>query len=216
MVAAQTGWCLEPWPSVGPDSGAAEVKILASLADDTVLEFIDTPLEQVFDFLRDQHKINIEIDKKALDDVGIGTDVPITRSLKGISLRSALQLMLSELGLTYLVENEVLLITTPDVASSRAEVRVYNVTELIGDAESSDVLAETLLAIQPSGVPATPAASAMPGMPGAATANPVPPLPTLVPHGRLLIVRDTTVGQHKIACLLTALAAAQKPPPKTD
>jgi hypothetical protein len=95
-------------------------------------------------------------------------------------------------------------------------VRVYNVTELIGDAESSDVLAETLLAIQPSGVPATPAASAMPGMPGAATANPVPPLPTLVPHGRLLIVRDTTVGQHKIACLLTALAAAQKPPPKTD
>jgi len=111
--------------------GGAEQKIFAALEDDTRLEFIETPLSQVIDFLKDQHDINIEIDTKALDDIGIGSDSPITRNLRGISLRSALRLMLKDLGLTYVVRDEVLLITTPEEAESKLVTKVYPVGDLV-------------------------------------------------------------------------------------
>ena len=57
--------------------------------------------------------IPIWIDKKALDDVGIGTDTPVTINLAGITLRSGLKIMLKELELTYVISDEVLKITTP-------------------------------------------------------------------------------------------------------
>ena len=77
--------------------GTAEKKINEALKSPTQLEFIETPLTDVIDYLKDYHEIEIQIDKKALDDVGIGTDTPVTKNLKGISLRSALRLMLHEL-----------------------------------------------------------------------------------------------------------------------
>ena len=76
------------------------------MKEDTRLEFIETPLSSVIDFLKDQHDINIELDTKALDDIGVGTDTPITRNLKGISLRSALKADVKDLGLTYIVRDE--------------------------------------------------------------------------------------------------------------
>ena len=52
------------------------------------------------------------MDRRALDDAGIPSDTPITRSIKGVTLRSALNLWLDELDLTYVVQNGVLKITT--------------------------------------------------------------------------------------------------------
>ncbi len=112
-------------------TGTAEEKIFKALDDDTRLEFIDTPLDQVIEFLKDAHDINIELDTKALDDVGLGTDAPITRNLKGISLRSALRLMLKEMELTYVIRDEVLMITTPEEAESELVTKVYPVGDLV-------------------------------------------------------------------------------------
>ncbi|MCD4727385.1 MAG: hypothetical protein K8R46_06980, partial [Pirellulales bacterium] len=115
----------------------AEKRIEAALASPTQLEFIKTPLQDVIDFLKDQHRIEIQIDTRALSDVGIGTDTPVTKNLKGISLRSALRLMLRELGLTHLVQDEVLLITTPEEAETRLTTVVYPVTDLVVSHEES-------------------------------------------------------------------------------
>lgn len=89
-----------------------ETKIRAALGEKTELDFADRPLEDVIEYLQQRHEINIQLDNKALADAGVGTDVPITRSIKGITLRSALNLLLGELDLTYLVQNGVLMITT--------------------------------------------------------------------------------------------------------
>jgi len=115
----------------GPGAGKAEQRIEAALNGPTVLVANETPLEDVIASLRDQHRIPIEIDTGALDDVGIGTDSPITRNLKGISLRSALRLMLKELELTYVICDEVLLITTPEEAESELATVVYPVRDLV-------------------------------------------------------------------------------------
>ncbi len=88
-------------------------KIDKALKGDTVFEFIQCPLREAVQYLRDRHDIPIIIDRRALADAGIRPDVPITRNIKRVPLGSALRLMLDELKLTYVVENEVLLITTP-------------------------------------------------------------------------------------------------------
>jgi len=117
------------------ERSATEEKIRAALDEDTYLEFIETPLEQVVDFLKEQHAIPIEMDVRALDDVGIGTDVLITRNSKGISLRSALQLLLDDLELTYIIKHEVLMITTTEAADAHVETHVYSLHRL-GDIDS--------------------------------------------------------------------------------
>ena len=68
---------------------------------------------------------------KALTDVGITTDRPVTKNLRGISLRSALQLLLRDLDLTYVVKSEYLLITTPEEANKTLVVKVYPVGDLV-------------------------------------------------------------------------------------
>lgn len=114
----------------------AEKKIEEVLEDPTQMEFNQTPFQDVVEYLIDYHGIEIQLDKKALDEAGIAADtLQVTRSLKGISLRSALELMLPQYGLTYLVRDEVLLITTPKEAASRLTTKVYRVDDLIKSRE---------------------------------------------------------------------------------
>ncbi|MHB1037911.1 MAG: vWA domain-containing protein [Pirellulales bacterium] len=108
-----------------------ERKILEALDKDTDLEFEQTPLGDAVTELATQHGINIQLDTKALTDAGAGTDTPVTLYLKGISLRSALRLMLKSMDLTYTIQDEVLLITTPEEAGQRLSKRVYPVADLV-------------------------------------------------------------------------------------
>jgi RNA polymerase sigma factor (sigma-70 family) len=106
-------------------------KIRAELEKPTTFEFNETPLKDVVDFLKGLHKINIEFDRKALDDVQINPDETlIKRQLKDISLRSALRSVLEQLNLDYVIANEVLLITTKEQADARVDTRVYNAGRL--------------------------------------------------------------------------------------
>ena len=102
------------------------------------LDFTDTPLEEVVNLLQDEYSIPIQIDIPALDEIGVGGDEPININVHDISLRSALRLMLKQHQLTYIVDDEVLLITTPDEADSRIKVCVYDVRDLVdGNAASA-------------------------------------------------------------------------------
>jgi len=111
--------------------GPAERKIRKQLDELTSIDFAETPLQDVIDYLKDLHGIEIQLDAKALDAAGIGADTPITRNLKGITLRSTLRLMLGALDLTYVVKDEVLWITTPDEAANILLPRVYPVADLV-------------------------------------------------------------------------------------
>jgi hypothetical protein len=96
--------------------GPAEKKIDEALKSPTAIEFVQTPLGDVIDYLKDLHKIEIQLDRRELESMNIGPDTLVTVSLKGISLRSALRLFLDDLGLKFIVHDEVLLITSPPKA----------------------------------------------------------------------------------------------------
>ena len=109
----------------------SEAAIKKALAKPTQLEFIDTPLGDVIDYLKSYHAIEIQLDCRALEDVGIGADTPITKNLKGISLRAGLNLILRDLDLTWTIQDEVLQITTPEEAECRLKTKVLDVADLV-------------------------------------------------------------------------------------
>ena len=54
-----------------PASGTPAIeKIVAALASPTQLEFVDKPLTGVVDYLKGRHHIDIQLDKKAMDEAG--------------------------------------------------------------------------------------------------------------------------------------------------
>ncbi|WP_425400571.1 sigma-70 family RNA polymerase sigma factor [Aeoliella sp.] len=91
------------------------------------LEFQGAPLSEIVNFLRDEYNIEVQLDLRSLEDMAISPDEPVNVNLRNISLESALNIMLAQIDLTYVVENEVLLILNQDDEQARLETRVYPV-----------------------------------------------------------------------------------------
>ncbi len=86
----------------------------------------------MIEFLEDFHGIQIEVDTQALEDESVDvTSETITKDLSGISLRSGLRLMLGDLNLTYVIDNEVLMITSQEKAEETLVTKVYPVGDLV-------------------------------------------------------------------------------------
>jgi RNA polymerase sigma factor (sigma-70 family) len=100
-------------------------RISANLDQEILIEFVDAPLTEIVDYVSTARSIPIVIDTRALEDVGFAPDMAISCNFKAISLRSALALMLEPLGLTYVVRDEVLKITSKDEAETQLDPRFY-------------------------------------------------------------------------------------------
>ena len=72
----------------------AEAKTRAALAERTEFEFTETALAEVVTFIRKHHQVDVQLDLKALEDASIGPETPVTRTVGGITLKSALRITL--------------------------------------------------------------------------------------------------------------------------
>lgn len=131
IVAAVEGGKAIGYVVSGPGATIAEQQIERVLDTPTTLKFSETPLEDVATAIGQLHHIPVRLDSKALDDIGVGTDTPVTFAARGTSLRSALQLILKQVGLTFMVSNDSLMITTPEECESRLTTVLYPVTDLV-------------------------------------------------------------------------------------
>ena len=95
--------------------------------------------------LPNMHQINILIDHRALDDVGMAGDVPVTFKLSDVSLHSGLNLLLRPLDLTWAICDEVLLITTPEEAENMLIPLVYDVGDLVNVATNRATSGQTMI-----------------------------------------------------------------------
>lgn len=96
------------------------------------VNFVEMPLSNVIEHLRKELNLEIQLDRKALADSAASSDTPINCNLHDITARSILRLMFRALDLTYVTEDEVLVITTSDVAAKKLRTVVYPVDDLIG------------------------------------------------------------------------------------
>jgi hypothetical protein len=129
---------------INRDNAASTKKIEQALAGplhSTGLDYADQPLQDVVTQLGDEYGIPIQLDKTALDEAGIGTDSKVNVTLHNISFRSALKLMLRTLQLTWIIQDEVLVITTKENAEKQIDTCVYNVQGLVDDSDPKSVKA---------------------------------------------------------------------------
>lgn len=121
---------LERYGSIDLSGGKeSERKIYRALNERSEISFNGTPLSGVVKFFRDTYNIPIVIDDKALEEESITPDEPITLELPAVSFRSALKLILEPLQLTYVIEDEVMRITSTKTSAN--VVRVYPVGDLV-------------------------------------------------------------------------------------
>ncbi len=120
------------------DLSKEEERITAELDKQTDVAFTDTPLTDVVKFLADYHKIPIVIDAEALENEGIATDAPVTRTLTGVKLRSALKIILQPLDLGYLIEDDVLKITSAAKLNKKKPPQTGDMPEEKKDGDKSE------------------------------------------------------------------------------
>ncbi len=113
---------------------SAEQRINAVLEQQlkTPLSYEDEQLHIVLNAIADEYDIPIVFDKSALDEVAISPESEVSVNLRNISLRAALNIMLKEPGLEdlcYLIDEEVLLITTTEKANEALQTKVYRIDD---------------------------------------------------------------------------------------
>ncbi len=176
-----------------PQPTSNEQRIQAALSERTQVAFTDTPLTDAISFLRDVHQINIIIDVAALQDEGVDPSSPINMELSGITFRSTLRLMLQPLQLTFIVQDEVMKITTEAKANEVLATRVYPVADLANDADELESVVEAIRI----GVAAE-------GWDGDHPAG-----ITGVAKSRSLVIRQTQAVHEEVEALLKNLRAAE-------
>jgi hypothetical protein len=192
-------------------------RIMAALDGPTEFDFIETPLKDVIEAVKIRHGIQLQLDVRAITDAGTTADAPITCTLKGISLRSALRLMLREHELDFLLSDECLVITHAD---SRA-LREYDVSDLLPEGATIEELTSAISFAMPR-VAAAKSDGSVGGVGGAAPVAPPAGFGggsvsedasadgQIVAYGAILMVRTSDRGHMNVTNLLEELRHRMK------
>ena len=90
-----------------------EIEIEKKLRTPVSLQFTNAPLSQVMSYLAKLAEVNLHLDPTGLAEEGVTTDTPVTINLPSeIMLKSALNLILDPLHLSYVIKDEVLKVTS--------------------------------------------------------------------------------------------------------
>ena len=97
-----------------------------------LLEFNGEPLSAVIDYLSKLAEVNVYLDPQGLQQEAVTTDMPVSITLsQEVTLKSALKLILEPLHLSYVIEDEVLKITSEQMRSGDTYIETYNVADLV-------------------------------------------------------------------------------------
>ncbi len=125
-------------PSVEADAERAFAKLLDGKGLN--LTFKETPLRDVAKAISEATKRTVLLDERSLDEIGIGTDTPVTCQLKGLRLRQELKSMLRTIDptLTFHVWDEALVIAPYEAAEENLSTLMYPVWDLVDETPRRD------------------------------------------------------------------------------
>lgn len=92
--------------------------------------------EDVINFLREYSGANFYVNWRALEAAGIERTATVTLDLKNVSVRKALELLLSDVGggateLGYIMSSGVIMISTQEELNKDKQTRVYQISDLV-------------------------------------------------------------------------------------
>ncbi len=178
--------------------------IAAALAKKVDLELAAVPLSQAIDAIKSQSNLEFRpiSDAPTKRSSDKGASATVTAHLKGVSVASALDLVLRDTGLTWSIDRGAVLIAPPD--QHPATIEVYNIRDLLpghsgaeGSDDQSDLQYDPIFTLI-TGIIQCPAWSA-----DVATIQDCNPF-----HGTFTVHQDQRT-QAKVAGLLAALRKAR-------
>lgn len=95
------------------------------------LDVQDLALAEAAQLLSAQLDIPIRFHNRGLEDVGLGLDTPVNFQLAEVSGETLLRLLLKQYDLTYVIEAEGIVFTTPEEAEQNVPARFYNIDGII-------------------------------------------------------------------------------------
>jgi len=119
------------WAAASSPQGKQIRQVLNKPLAHPGLAFEEVPLVEVTELLRREHGLEVHLDLPALDSLGIAPDDPVSVRMQRGTLAAAVRLMLKPLDLAYVIDDQVLLITSEEVALTRLTVAVYPVGDLL-------------------------------------------------------------------------------------
>ena len=109
-----------------------ELEIERKLRTPVSLQFHDAPLAEVMDYLARLAQVNLHLDPQGLAEEGVTSTTPVTIDLsQDISLKSALNLILEPLHLSFVIKDEVLKITSEQLRDGHVYTITYTVADLV-------------------------------------------------------------------------------------
>lgn len=176
------------WLITGSTALQANEDLRQKLETASQLDLTDSPLTVALTELQAKSMIVYSLNQAALKEQSIDPEVPVNISGKG-PIRELLRRILSPLGLTYIVCEDYIEITTADEALSRPVLRTYDLAHVMSDNQS---LNELLNCIQNNIAPEYWESGDS----------------SLGSIGSLLIVRATEEVHYEISKLLASVAVA--------
>jgi type II secretory pathway component GspD/PulD (secretin) len=123
-----------------PKPAVSESKIEQVIKRPITLSFQDAPLSAVLDDLHTTQGINIVLDLPALKEDAIDRESPVSIRLEEVSLRSALNLILRQCQLTWVIKDDVVVVTTEKYAHGKLKQVAYQVADLVVPVNRSPVV----------------------------------------------------------------------------
>lgn len=112
----------------------------------TVVNFIETPLEDTVTYLADYHRLAIRFDEPALPRAVLERGQKVTLRLNGAPLNRVFKLLLGPFACHYVIEGCTLVVTTRAEAEKRSNHWIYDVRDLLGDGFAPEELTEAIAA----------------------------------------------------------------------
>lgn len=213
-----------------PELSQKEQFILSELDKPTTFDFTDESLDGVREALMERHGFDILIDKAKLEEASVTTDATdLTLRVNEVPLRSALRLLLRGKNLAYVIEDDVMKITTEIAYATDRLTRTYPVSDLVADLPGADVpdFQSLMEAIRQGVTPGCWKESANWNS-GAQYSAPIGPLTggpqlggggpvatiSMVPASSSLVIHQTWQGHDEVLKLLRALRKAKKLSPR--
>ncbi|HLN32968.1 MAG TPA: hypothetical protein VK395_34885 [Gemmataceae bacterium] len=117
--------------STGVKLTVKEQAILSALNSTISVNFKNSKLEDAIQHFQMVTKQPIILDQEALKDVDASYDSPVTLSVQGISVRTALRKILAEVGMTYVIKNESIQVTSAQRARESMVTRAYYIGDIL-------------------------------------------------------------------------------------
>lgn len=108
-------------------------KIMKTMSSPLTFSLKNEPFQSFLDIMEKQFGSPLVIDQQALQLLNITTETPITINARGWSTRTILRKVLSDLGLSYVIKDKSINITTPDRARETMTTRAYPIGDIIGN-----------------------------------------------------------------------------------